>query len=40
MELAWRSGSVMPNRLPCDGPGFDSQWERCKTELHVLCKGQ
>ena len=25
VELAWRSGSVMPH----DGPGFDFQWVRC-----------
>ena len=36
LELAWLNGCVMPNGLPRDGPGL----ERCKTELHILRKGQ
>ena len=28
------------NGLPRNDPGFDSRWGRCKTDLHVLCKGQ
>ena len=37
-------GVVMEQRectgLTCDGPGFNSGWEWCRTEFHVLSKGQ